>query len=276
MIGFVLLLSSSKHRVTVVTHSIPSIMRSLTTSQAFALIFRCTLSTVLVLRIFYLFIKLLYSVEGIRRSMMIWGFLIIPGIIICGFYISSLNPYTSRLLFLLLSIICCFTMMLTLGGYVLNQVLCSSTLIPINTLSFNDYFIPITHRRRNGICLRFTGILLVISMFPPALILVMSPALRCETMLSIVPLVVIFQFSTTSVCSFYIIVDIGLESSDSIYWSHLPPDLAREIVNRMTTFKDYIAAIGVNQDWRSARSSISRGPQLPLPVLMLSEPLCFL
>ena len=41
----------------------------------------------------------------------------------------------------------------------------------------------------------------------------------------------------------------------------------------MPTFKDYIAATGVNPDWRSARSSISRGPQLPLPVLMLSEPL---
>nr|POE64592.1 f-box/kelch-repeat protein [Quercus suber] len=110
-------------------------------------------------------------------------------------------------------------------------------------------------------------------MISTALILGMSPALRCETMSSIVPLFVIVQFSTTSFCSFYTTVDIGLESSDSIYWSHLPPDLAREIVNRMTTFKDYIAAIGVNQDWRSARSSISRGPQLPLPVLMLSEPL---
>ena len=58
-----------------------------------------------------------------------------------------------------------------------------------------------------------------------------------------------------------------------IDWSHLPLDLVREIVNQMTTFKDYIAAQGVSQDWRSARSSISRGPLLPLPALMLSKPL---
>ena len=41
----------------------------------------------------------------------------------------------------------------------------------------------------------------------------------------------------------------------------------------MITFKDYIAAIGVSHIWRSACSSISRRPQLPLPALMLSEPL---
>ncbi|XP_050242373.1 uncharacterized protein LOC126691367 [Quercus robur] len=61
--------------------------------------------------------------------------------------------------------------------------------------------------------------------------------------------------------------------SNNIDWSHLPPDLAREIVNRMTTFKDHIAATGVSQVWRLARLSISRRPQLPLPALMLSEPL---
>ena len=91
-------------------------------------------------------------------------------------------------------------------------------------------------------------------------------------MLSIVFIFLKFRLQARCV-SFFITVGIGLESSDSIDWSHLPPDLARVIVNRMPTFKDYIAATGVNPDWRSARSSISRGPQLPLPVLMLSEPL---
>ena len=66
---------------------------------------------------------------------------------------------------------------------------------------------------------------------------------------------------------------IGSESSDSIDWSHLPLDFAHGIVNRMTTFKNDIAAIGVSQDWRSSRSSISRGPQLPLPALIFSKPL---
>ena len=61
--------------------------------------------------------------------------------------------------------------------------------------------------------------------------------------------------------------------SNNIDWSLLPLDLVQEIVNQITTFKNYIAAKGVNRDWRSAGLSISRVPQLPLPVLMLSEPL---
>ncbi|KAK4581046.1 hypothetical protein RGQ29_024639 [Quercus rubra] len=61
--------------------------------------------------------------------------------------------------------------------------------------------------------------------------------------------------------------------SNNIDWSLLPLDLVQEIVNQITIFKNYIAAKGVNRDWRSAGLSISRVPQLPLPVLMLSEPL---
>ena len=61
--------------------------------------------------------------------------------------------------------------------------------------------------------------------------------------------------------------------SNNIDWSLLPLDLVQEIVNQITTFKNYIAAKGVNRDWRSAGLSISRRAQLPLPGLMLSEPL---
>ncbi|KAF3949984.1 hypothetical protein CMV_024207 [Castanea mollissima] len=61
--------------------------------------------------------------------------------------------------------------------------------------------------------------------------------------------------------------------SHNIDRPHLPLDLVQEIVNQITTFKNYIAAKGVSRDWRSAFSSISRRPQLPLPGLMLSEPL---
>ncbi|KAK7840730.1 uncharacterized protein LOC111984713 [Quercus suber] len=61
--------------------------------------------------------------------------------------------------------------------------------------------------------------------------------------------------------------------SNNIDLSLLSLDLVQLIVDGMTTFKNYIAANGVSRDWRSAFSSISRGPQLPLPVLMLSEPL---
>ena len=134
-------------------------------------------------------------------------------------------------------------------------------------------FIPVTRSRRYGISLRFTSILLVISMISTALIPDISLTPRSQMMLSIVFVYLKFELPAQSVSSFSITVDIGLESSDSNDWSHLPPDLARGIVNRMITFKDYIAAIGVSHIWRSARSSISRGPQLPLPALMLSEPL---
>ena len=169
---------------------------------------------------------------------------------------------------------------LSFNGYLLLQFLCNSPLTPINMRSslviryiHHSCFIPVTRSRRYGISLRFTSILLVISMISTALIPDISLAPRSQTMLSVVFVYLEFELPAQSVSSFSITVDIGLESSDSIDWSHLPPDLARGIVNRMITFKDYIAAIGVSHIWRSACSSISRGPQLPLPALMLSEPL---
>ena len=169
---------------------------------------------------------------------------------------------------------------LSFNGYLLLQFLCNSPLTPINMRSslviryiHHSCFIPVTRSRRYGISLRFTGILLVISMISTALIPDISLAPRSQMMLSIVFVYLKFELPAQSVSSFSITVDIGLESSDSNDWSHLPPDLARGIVNRMITFKDYIAAIGVSHIWRSACSSISRGPQLPLPALMLSEPL---
>ncbi|XP_075637791.1 F-box protein At2g17036-like isoform X1 [Castanea sativa] len=61
--------------------------------------------------------------------------------------------------------------------------------------------------------------------------------------------------------------------SNNIDRPHLPLDLVQEIVNQITTFKNFIAAKGVSRDWRSAGLSISRRPQPPLPGLMLSEPL---
>ena len=169
---------------------------------------------------------------------------------------------------------------LSFNGYLLLQFLCNSPLTPINMRSslviryiHHSCFIPVTRSRRYGISLRFTSILLVISMISTALIPDISLTPRSQMMLSIVFVYLKFELPAQSVSSFSITVDIGLESSDSNDWSHLPPDLARGIVNRMITFKDYIAAIGVSHIWRSACSSISRGPQLPLPALMLSEPL---
>ncbi|XP_065631684.1 uncharacterized protein LOC112026480 [Quercus suber] len=53
--------------------------------------------------------------------------------------------------------------------------------------------------------------------------------------------------------------------------SELPPEVVREIVNRLHTFQDFVAAAGVSRTWRSVCLSISRRPQLPC--LMLSETL---
>ncbi|KAK4581043.1 hypothetical protein RGQ29_024636 [Quercus rubra] len=63
-------------------------------------------------------------------------------------------------------------------------------------------------------------------------------------------------------------LNIGLVSNVR---SELPPEVIREIVNRLHTFRDFIAAAGVSQTWRSVCLSISRRPQLPW--LMLSETL---
>ena len=41
---------------------------------------------------------------------------------------------------------------------------------------------------------------------------------------------------------------IELDSND---WSELPPEVVHEIVNRLLTFKDFIAAAGVSRTWRS-------------------------
>ena len=59
---------------------------------------------------------------------------------------------------------------------------------------------------------------------------------------------------------------IGLGSNAQ---SELPPEVVREIVNRLHTFQDFIAVAGVSRTWRSVCLSISRRPQLPW--LMLSE-----
>ncbi|XP_050252534.1 F-box protein At2g26160-like [Quercus robur] len=56
---------------------------------------------------------------------------------------------------------------------------------------------------------------------------------------------------------------------DSNERSQLPLDVVGDIVNRLHTFKDFIAAAGVSKPWRSACLSISTRPQLPW--LMLSE-----
>ncbi|KAK7849500.1 putative f-box protein [Quercus suber] len=61
---------------------------------------------------------------------------------------------------------------------------------------------------------------------------------------------------------------IGLGSNVQ---SELPPEVVREIVNRLHTFQDFVAAAGVSRTWRSVCLSISRRPQLPC--LMLSETL---
>ncbi|KAK4581064.1 hypothetical protein RGQ29_024647 [Quercus rubra] len=240
-------------------------------------------------------VEVVVEVEGIRKILMIGGEFVIPGIITYGLYIGSFNPYACRFVSLLLSIICCFTLILTslygeitspfswlllsLGGNLLLQLLFNTSLIPINMRSslvirhIHHYcFMPITHSRRYGICLRFTGILMVISMISTSLLPDRSLATRSQLLFSIGFIFVNFELPTQSVSSFYITVDIGPESADTIDWSHLPPDLARGIVNRMTTYKNYIAAIGVSQGWRSACSGISRGLLLPLPALMLTEP----
>ena len=121
MIGFVLLLPSSNTVTVVVTHSIPSIMRLVTALLyylwtlhqdevvAWALIC-CILPSVF--SSFYNFIQLLYSSDGIGRSLAIGSVLVLPGILIFCLYISNTYPYTSRLLSLLLPIIFCFTFIL--------------------------------------------------------------------------------------------------------------------------------------------------------------------
>ena len=157
--------------------------------------------------------------------------------------------------------------LLSCGGFYLLRLLYKSSLIPRSSQvirSIQHYrFIPITPSRRYGISLRFTGILLVILMI--STFLIPFKTLRPQMMFYIVFYFLKYELPPhQSVSSFYKTV---------IDWSHLPLDLVREIVNQMTTFKDYIAAQGVSQDWRSARSSISRGPLLPLPALMLSKPL---
>ncbi|KAF3958835.1 hypothetical protein CMV_016298 [Castanea mollissima] len=63
----------------------------------------------------------------------------------------------------------------------------------------------------------------------------------------------------------------SLVTSNNTVLSELPPDVIYEIVNRLHTFRDFIAAAGVSRTWRSVCLSIGRRPQLPW--LMLSETL---
>uniref|UniRef100_A0A7N2M2Q9 Uncharacterized protein n=1 Tax=Quercus lobata TaxID=97700 RepID=A0A7N2M2Q9_QUELO len=58
--------------------------------------------------------------------------------------------------------------------------------------------------------------------------------------------------------------NIGLESngSQALILPELPPEVIRENVNRLYTFRDFIAAAGVSRTWRYVCLSISRRPQL--------------
>nr|POE64591.1 f-box/kelch-repeat protein [Quercus suber] len=147
-------------------------------------------------------------------------------------------------------------------------------------------FIPITLSHRHGIYLSFTGIVIVILTIPE----ISLPPLyemMLQLYLYIVFIYVLVEIATENVSFLNITVDIELESLDRSHLPlhlvqrvvngttifHLPLDLVQQVVDGLTTFKNYIAANGVSRDWGSAFSSISRGPQLPLPVLMLPEPL---
>ena len=193
-----------KHTVTVVTHSIPSIMRSVTASLRtvshddkvtyYAFIW-CMLN--LVPRSISDFMeRVQYSVEVedvVVVVVMVEGLMTGGVIRIIIYGLSNINFYTVRLISLLLSIVCCFILIwnslyreitppftwawLSLCGYVLLHILYKSSLIPINMRSSMDIryihhycFIPITRSRRSGIYLWFSCILFVILMFSTALI----------------------------------------------------------------------------------------------------------
>ena len=286
--------------MTVVTHSIPSIMRSATDLLDYCvhrfLMFLSHDDTVIIYfyvifhlfqlvvsSIIYFILSVLFSVEvvavveAVRKGLMTRGFI---RIIIYG--LSNINFYKVGLISSLLSIICCLILIhkswarLSLFGNKFLQSLYKSSLAHRNmrsSLVTRYCFIPITHICRYGISLRLAAILLVILIISAALILYIFPPPWSQFMLSIVFNFLQFEFRVRFTSSLHNTMGIGLESSDSIDWSHLPLDLAPEIVNRMPTYEDYIAATGVSHIWRSARSSISRGPQLPVPALMLSEPL---
>ncbi|KAL4607454.1 hypothetical protein ACB092_09G175400 [Castanea dentata] len=111
------------------------------------------------------------------------------------------------------------------------------------------------------------------------ILVVIDTVLGLKPMFSIMPgspiIITLLVCPIVSVIIFCSFIDVdpsvSSSSSSSIDWSHLPLDLVQEIANRITTFRNYIAAKEVNRDWRSAFSSTS--PQLPLPALLLSEPL---
>ena len=228
-----------KHTVTVVTHSIPSIMRSVTASLRtlghddkvtyYAFIW-CMLNLV-PKSISDFMERVLYSVEVevedvVVVVVMVEGLMTGGVIRIIIYGLSNINFYTVRLISLLLSIVCCFILIwnslyreitppftwawLSLCGYFLLHILYKSSLIPINMRSsmviryIHHYcFIPITRSRRSGIYLRFSCILFVILMFSTALIRCICLTPCSQIMLSIVFIFLKFKLQARCVSFFY-------------------------------------------------------------------------
>ena len=155
---------------------------------------------------------------------MIGSVVVTAGIIKFCFYISNIYPYASRHLSLLLSVIFFFT-------FILADLYGEITSFNMATLGADGFYLLqsciITRSRRYGIYLRFTVILLVILMISTPLIPYKTP--RSHMMIRFV--LCFAQYDIPFQIIPFIAVYIGLESSDSIDWSHLPLDLVRGIVN---------------------------------------------
>lgn len=131
---------------------------------------------------YYNFIRLLYSGDGIERSLTIGFALVMIGIIIVCGYICDIYPYVSRHLSLLLSIIFCFTFILvglwlTLCGeitssstwlmFTWSEVYLLESLYKPSLMHINMRFSLVIRysSRRYRISFRLTGILLVLYYF---------------------------------------------------------------------------------------------------------------
>ncbi|KAF3958832.1 hypothetical protein CMV_016295 [Castanea mollissima] len=132
----------------------------------------------------------------------------------------------------------------------------------------SSFTITLSHRYK--LSLSFRSIPFVILLIFGVRIPDVSLARRSTVILSNVYFIFLFDSFSTCIRRYtgWLALHIELDSND---WSELPPEVVHEIVNRLLTFKDFIAAAGVSRTWRSVCLSISRRPQLPW--LMLSETL---
>ncbi|KAL4607469.1 hypothetical protein ACB092_09G176500 [Castanea dentata] len=132
----------------------------------------------------------------------------------------------------------------------------------------SSFSISLSHRYK--LSLSFRSIPFVILLIFGVRIPDVSLARRSTVILSNVYFIFLFDSFSTCIRRYtgWLALHIELDSND---WSELPPEVVHEIVNRLLTFKDFIAAAGVSRTWRSVCLSISRRPQLPW--LMLSETL---